>query len=160
MDAPIVRYLAPLLWICTFVLPAGGCFLGDPYTESRIVNDSSSTVVVKIVLDKAKYGVDTMEEAIAHAPEWFEEFSEGDGVEVLDIDTHRLEGVYRIAPAKSFIAHGSLGRKPYLKFNYLSISRGGKAVVFRTEEDIERQFSLTMERPYLYQFRVKDSTFE
>ncbi len=152
----------PLLWPgwVLMVLIQAGCVVGDPYTESRIVNATDSPVMIRIGLDQTRYGVDEAEPAGRFAGEWFREFAVGEGVEELTTDHVNLVATYRLAPGGYFVAHGSLGRRPYIAFKYLGLSQGSRELSFRGYSDIEKQFLLVNDESYLYTFTLTDSMFE
>lgn len=156
----IVRQTVGLIRVVFLVLWLAGCWFGDPYTESRIVNATDAPVNITITLDPRKYGVESVDEVAGLASEWLSEFSLGRDVEVLGIDPVTLTGAFRVEPGKAFIAHSSLGRKPYFTFNQLVIRAGSGTREFVGEEAIVRQFRASTREKYLYEFSVTDALFD
>lgn len=149
---PRLLLLTPLL--------LNGCPVGDPYTESRIVNKTSKTLQIELILDKTKYGLQQSDPTDAYAQDWLEEFDRGEDVELLAIDTDDLTAQYKIASSGYMIAHSSLGTKPYIYFAKLIIRQGNKTLLFDSEKDIENQFRITEGDYYRYEFQITDADFD
>ncbi len=137
-----------------------GCPVADPYTESRIVNATGSTIELAIALDPSRYGLDDTTSASRYADRWIEEFDHGEGIEMLDADPATLTATFRLSPGGHLVVHGSLGREPYFTFEHLTISRGGTDLNYVGLESIGRQFRLVEDAGYLYEFQVTESIFE
>lgn len=113
-----------------------GCLIGDPYTESRILNDTQFPIVVTIKLDVTRYGVNAATVTSEHVVEWFKDFKQGDGVKTTFTDPQTRMSSYKFLPGGYFIAHSSLGRKPYFTFNHLSLSQNSRKLEYQTLRDI------------------------
>ena len=140
--------------LCLFLLAVpllSGC--PDPHTESRLSNRTAAAIQVELVLDPRKYGLEPAEASTNYAKEWLEAFAQGEGVELLEIDTTRFTGRYQVAAAGSMIVHSSLGRKPYFYFNKLLVKQGDHTLSFDNEQDIAQQFQPTGD-DYRYGFLI------
>lgn len=148
-----VHFLVPLI-----ILLVSGCPVGDPYTESRIVNKTAKEIQIELILDNNKYGLEKSDATIAYAQEWLEEFNRGEGVKMLAIDTAGLSATYQISASGFLIAHASLGRKPYFYFKKLIIRQDNKSLIFNSEQEIAKLFQIT-DTEYQYKYQITDAIF-
>lgn len=145
------------LLLLAAALLTSGCPVADPYTESRLVNRSAGPIEVRLELDAGRYGVASPDIAVGYAPDWLREFVRGEGVELTEMDAAGLAGTYRIAASGFMVAHASLGRKSYVRFRRLTISRDDRALVYAGLDEITRQFQPIAAKGYVYEFPVTDA---
>lgn len=138
------------------VLSISGCV--DPHTESRISNKTSEVILVELVLQKDKYGIDSSDKAIAFAPDWLNEFVAGEGVSLRSTDTKRLSGAYEIAPHGFMIIHASLGTKPYFNFAKLLVTKKKQTLTYINEQTITQIFEPMAEKNR-FEFQITDALF-
>ncbi len=148
------------LWIPLIAMLQAGCPIADPYTESRIVNATDSTIELALTLDPGRYGLSETTLAGSYADGWFEELRHGEGLEPVAADRATLTATYRLSPGGHLVVHSSLGREPYFTFDHLTISRDGTELTYVGLERIGGQFRLVEDAGYLYEFEVTESMFE
>lgn len=139
------------------VLLTTGCPVADPYTESRLVNSSAGPIEVQLELDAARYGAATSDSVVRNAPDWLREFAQGNGVEITELQAAALTGRYRIAAGGFMVAHASLGRKPYIRFMRLTISRDNRTLAYTGVDEITRLFRPIKGEANRYEFPVTDA---
>ena len=79
---------------CLALLMLGGCpfAVADPATESRIVNGTTGSRDVELVLDPLRYHLEPSQDPRAYAKGWLQEFAVGEHTEVVELDVDRLTG--------------------------------------------------------------------
>ena len=156
----IIRHRAlSVMFVLLTVLSISGCIDFDPSTESRISNKTSEVILIELVLQKDKYGVNSSDKAISFAPDWLNEFVAGEGVSLRSIDAKRLSGTYEITPSGFMIVHASLGSKPHFKFAKLLITKQKQTLSYVGEQTMTRIFKPMTEKNR-FEFEVTDASFE
>ena len=145
-----------VILILLTMLSLSGCF--DPSTASRLSNNTSDVILVELILQKDKYGIDSSDKAVSFASDWLSEFVAGEGVSLRSIDSKRLSGTYEIAPAGFMTVHASLGKKPYFKFAKLLVTKKKQTLSYINEQTISHLFKPASEK-YTFEFKVTDELF-
>jgi len=146
------------------LLTGAFCVGCDPYTQTRIKNDTAGPVEVELTLDRTQWhhGFEP-EEYQQWLSERTDEWIEGElqvylaseGVELVDVDAARFAGKYQLEPSALLIMHEGMGTGPYHYLSKLIVKKGDQTRTFTGTDEIRELFEPV--EGNLWEFRISDA---
>ena len=104
-----------------------------------------------------RYDVEDKQRAAQLLPDWLAEYVLGEGTSLTDSDANSLSGLYEVEPLGMMVIHESLGRRPYLRFQTLTINSGQRSRRFTDRDEFEALLTKENSRgDYIYLLNVSE----
>jgi hypothetical protein len=146
------------------LLTGAFCVGCDPYSQTRIKNDTAEPVEVELTLDRTQWqhGFEPEEYQqwlSERTDEWIEgelhEYLVFEGVELVDVDAARFAGKYKLEPSALLIMHEGMGTGPYHHLSELIVIKGDQTRTFSGTDEIRELFERV--EGNVWEFRISDA---